>query len=125
MPKKLILIVEDNPSHRTLMQELLNVSGFDNVSASSADDALKLIAENQPQMILMDIQLPGMNGLELTRKLKEDPLYKNIIIIAVTAYAMKFEKEAALKAGCNDYVTKPIDVVALPLLIKKYLNIET
>lgn len=122
MSNELILIVEDNASHRKLLRDLLNIKGFKNIEASSADEALKLIAENPPQMILMDLQLPGMNGIELTRKLKKDPKYKNIIIIAVTAYAMKFEKEIAIEAGCNDYVTKPIDVVALPLLIQKYLE---
>lgn len=122
MSKELILIVEDNPSHRKLLQDLLNFNNFTNMAAASADEALKLIAENVPQIILMDIQLPGMNGIELTRKLKNDPKYKKIIIIAVTAYAMKFEKETALEAGCDDYITKPIDIIALPLLIRKYLD---
>lgn len=122
MSNELILIVEDNASHRKLLEDLLNIKGFKNISASSADEALKLIAKNPPRLILMDLQLPGMNGIELTRKLKNDSNYKNIIIIAVTAYAMKFEKEIALEAGCNDYVTKPIDVIALPILIQKYLE---
>ncbi len=122
MSNELILIVEDNVSHQNLMRDLLAFSGFEVKVASSAEEALIVLAKDKPRLIVMDIQLPEMNGMQLTEKLKSDDKYKDIIIIAVTAYAMKFEKDAALKAGCNDYVAKPIDTIALPLLIRKHLD---
>jgi len=116
-----ILIVDDNPSHLKLMQ-LVIASHADIRTANSAKQALEVLKDYQPQVILMDIQLPDMDGFALTRKLKADPKYHNIIIIAVTAYAMEGDKQKALEAGCDGYVTKPIDVETFPAIIDEYLS---
>ena len=115
-----ILIVDDNPTNLTLVAYLVKANGYDVDTATDADAAIAAIAANRPRVILMDLQLPGVDGLELTRRLKADPATREITIIAVTAYAMKGDQEKALEAGCDDYVTKPIDTRALPELIARY-----
>jgi CheY-like chemotaxis protein len=117
-----ILIVDDNPTNLKLVAYLVKAHGYDVDTASDAHKALAAIAANRPRVILMDLQLPGIDGLELTRRLKADPATSNIAIIAVTAYAMKGDREKALEAGCDDYVTKPIDTRALPELIARHLQ---
>lgn len=117
-----ILIIDDNPMAVKLLDFLLTANGYETHSALNAEDALNLLKTFQPQLILMDLQLPGIDGLELTRKLKNDPLYKHICIIAITAYAMKGDKEKALEAGCNGYITKPVDVRTLPGIVAEYLK---
>ena len=87
---------------------------------AQAHAATAVIAQRRPHVILMDLQLPGVDGLELTRRLKADPATRDITIIAVTAYAMKGDEDKALAAGCDDYVTKPIDTRALPELIRRH-----
>lgn len=116
-----ILIVDDNPSNTKLLAFLLASKGYDVRTAANADEALIAIAEHRPRLILMDIQLPGMDGLTLTRRLKSDPATKDISIIAATAYAMKGDEERALAAGCDGYVTKPIDTRKLPMDIARFL----
>ena len=115
-----VLIVDDNPTNLKLVAYLVKAKGYDVDTATDADTALAAIAVNRPRVILMDLQLPGIYGLELTRRLKADPATRSISIIAVTAYAMKGDQEKALEAGCDDYVTKPIDTRALPELIARY-----
>jgi CheY-like chemotaxis protein len=115
-----VLIVDDNPTNLKLVAYLVKAHGYDVDTAGDADAALAAIAANRPRVILMDLQLPGVDGLELTRRLKADPATRDITIIAVTAYAMKGDQEKAFAAGCDDYVTKPIDTRALPELIAKY-----
>ncbi len=117
-----ILIVDDNPPNLKLVTSLVRANGYDVATASDANEALASIAANRPALILMDLQLPGIDGLELTRRLKGDPATRDIKIIAVTAYAMKGDQEKALAAGCDAYVTKPIDTRALPGLIAKQLG---
>lgn len=117
-----ILIIDDNPINLKLEKILLTVEGYDIRTATDAEESLKLLESFKPRLILMDLQLPGMTGLELTRKLKSDPAYKNIIVLAVTAYAMKGDKEKALAAGCDGYITKPIDTKTLPNMIANYLG---
>jgi CheY-like chemotaxis protein len=114
-----VLIVDDNPTNLKLVAYLVRANGYDVDTAGDAEAALAAIAANRPDVILMDLQLPGIDGLELTRRLKADPATKDISIIAVTAYAMKGDEEKALEAGCDDYVTKPIDTRALPELIAR------
>src|SRR6266571_3779701 len=104
-----ILIVDDNATNLKLLRVLLGKEGYAIRTADSAEDALAMLAEFRPRLILMDIQLPGMDGLELTRRLKADPETRDIIVLAVTSYAMKTDQEKALAAGCDGYVTKPID----------------
>jgi len=116
-----ILIVDDNPTNTKLLAFLLQSKGYDVRTAADADEALTSIAERRPQLILMDIQLPGMDGLTLTRQLKSDPATKDIAIIAATAYAMKGDEARALAAGCDGYLSKPIDTRQLPSDIARFL----
>jgi two-component system, cell cycle response regulator DivK len=104
-----ILLVEDNPVNRRLAVFLLRSQGYDVREATTALEAFEMARTERPDLIVMDIQLPGMDGLEATRKIKERPATADIPIIAVTSYAMKGDREKALAAGCAGYVTKPID----------------
>jgi len=104
-----ILVVDDNELNRRLLEFVLAASSYQVRSVGTASAAIEAIRAKQPRVILMDIQLPGMSGLELTRLLKADPETREIAIIAVTAYAMKGDHEKARDAGCDGYVTKPID----------------
>nr|HEX4318605.1 response regulator [Kofleriaceae bacterium] len=117
-----VLIVDDNPTNLKLVAYLVRAHGYEVHTAMDAASALDSIQEVRPKLILMDLQLPGVDGLELTRRLKADPETCNITIVAVTAYAMKGDQERALAAGCDAYVTKPIDTRALPGLIAKYVR---
>jgi len=117
-----ILIVDDNPTNLKLVAYLVKASGYEVSTAIDAEAALLQIREHAPRLILMDLQLPGIDGLELTRRLKSDPATRDIVIIAVTAYAMKGDQDRALAAGCDDYITKPIDTRALPETIRRHLE---
>ncbi len=117
-----ILIVDDNAINLKLAKVTLKIAGYDVHTAIDADDALSILATFQPRLILMDLQLPGMDGLALTRKLKANPQYKNTIILAVTAYAMKGDEEKALSAGCHGYIAKPINTQALPDIVASYFK---
>ncbi len=117
-----ILVVEDNEANLRLFTYLLSSKGYAVRGATDAPQALELLRDFHPQMILMDLQLPGTDGYELTRRLKADPATSAIIIIALTAYAMRGDEEKALAAGCNGYITKPIDTRALPARIAEYLS---
>ena len=121
----LIMIVDDNPSNLKLMEALLGTQGYEVTSAMDAEQALAKLETEKPQLILMDIQLPGMDGLELTRRLKREARYSDIKILALTAYAMKGDEERVLAAGCDGYVAKPIDTRALPSLIASHLKSAT
>jgi CheY-like chemotaxis protein len=116
-----ILVVDDNAVNLKLVAFLMKANGYDVHTASDAETATASIAEHRPRLILMDLQLPGIDGLELTRRLKANPATRDIIIVAVTAYAMKGDHEKALAAGCDDYVTKPIDTRKLPETIARHL----
>lgn len=116
-----ILIVDDNPLNVKLVRVVLLTSGYDVRTCADAESALEALQSFRPEAILMDIQLPGMDGLELTRRLKADPETKDITIIALTAYAMKGDEEKARAAGCDGYLTKPIDTAVFPSLLAGYL----
>jgi two-component system, cell cycle response regulator DivK len=116
-----ILIVDDNATNLKLVAYLMKANGYTVDTALDAESAIEAIRHHPPDVILMDIQLPGIDGLELTRRLKADPATRDIVIIAVTAYAMKGDQTRALAAGCNDYITKPIDTRALPETIARHL----
>ncbi|HSW93042.1 MAG TPA: response regulator [Gammaproteobacteria bacterium] len=122
MSGEAILIIEDNLLNLKMMDYLLTAKKYDVYRAMDAREALSLLETVKPALILVDIQLPGMDGLELTRKLKADPRYKHIPVIAITAYAMKTDKEKALAAGCNGYIAKPVDIKTLPDIIDKYIH---
>lgn len=117
-----ILIVDDNPTNLKLVAYLMSAKGYDVTTALDAESALAEIDRNRPRLILMDLQLPGTDGLELTRRLKANPSTRDIIVVAVTAYAMKGDQDRALAAGCDDYVTKPIDTRGLPETVARHLQ---
>ena len=104
-----ILLIEDNAVNRDLIQFLLESQGYQVREAATAGEAFEILKTEQPALIVMDIQLPGMDGLEATKKLKENPATRDIPVLAVTSYAMKGDRESAAAAGCVGYITKPID----------------
>lgn len=108
-----ILVVEDNDINARLVSFLLSSNGYQVREAADAQEALRLIEEFHPRLILMDLQLPRVDGYELTRRLKADPATRHIIVIALTAFAMSGDEKKALEAGCDGYFTKPIDRHAL------------
>lgn len=124
MAGETILIVEDNPQNLKLARVLLSSEGYDARTAIDAEQALILLEQIEPKLILMDIQLPGMNGLELTRQLKAKPETKQIVIIAVTAFALVQSEQKAREAGCDGYIIKPIDVTTLPQELAGYLGAQ-
>ena len=120
-----ILIVDDNATNLKLAKVLLVKEGYDIRTAGDAEEALKVLQDFTPRLILMDIQLPGMDGLTLTRKLKADPATQAILVVALTAYAMKGDEDKARAAGCDGYIAKPIDTQVFPAQIAEHLkNIE-
>jgi CheY-like chemotaxis protein len=121
MPGEPILIVDDNAQNLKLARVILSVEGYDVRTAVDAEDALRVLGSFTPRLILMDLQLPGMDGLQLVRLLRADPARRAIQIIALTAYAMKGDEERAFAAGCDGYVTKPIDIEDLPRVVARHL----
>jgi len=111
-----VLLVEDNEMNRDMLSRRLERKGFDVVYAQDGNIAVNLASSEQPALILMDMSLPVMDGWEATRRIKADPGTKNIPIIALTAHAMAGDREKAMKAGCEDYDTKPVD---FPRLLEK------
>jgi CheY-like chemotaxis protein len=122
MSRELILVVEDNPANRLLMTIVLSHAGYDVRTAIDAEQVVEALRSFQPKLILMDIQLPGTDGLELTRQLKSSPTTRHIPIVAVSAYAMKGDDVKGLGAGCDGYITKPIDTRTLPRLVADYFK---
>jgi len=117
-----ILVVDDEPANLRLLTVLLSRNGYQVHEARTAEEALEIVAKFRPRLVLADIQLPGMDGLEMTRRLKSNPETKDIVVVAVTAFAMKGDEEKALDAGCDGYITKPIDVTSLPRILRKYFR---
>ena len=117
-----ILIVDDNPQNLKLARVLLSGEGYEVRTATDAEAALRELDSFVPRLILMDIQLPGMDGLALTRLLKADPTRREIVVVALTAYAMKGDEQKAFAAGCDGYIAKPIDVAVFPGLIAEYVT---
>lgn len=116
-----ILVVEDNPANQLLAETVLDREGFVVDVAGTAVEALRHITANVPDLILMDISLPGQDGLSLTRELKADPATSRIPVVALTAHAMVGDREAALAAGCTGHITKPIDVDKFPDEVRAFL----
>jgi two-component system, cell cycle response regulator DivK len=117
-----ILIVDDTPVNLKLTRILLANEGYKVMTAASAEEALELLRSYHPQLILADIQLPGMDGLELTRRIKKDEETRDITVVALTAFAMKGDEQKAVEAGCDGYITKPIDTRSLGARIRDHLN---
>ncbi len=122
MANEPVLIVDDNPTNLKLLKVIMTYEGYEVRTATDANEALQVLQEFHPALILMDIQLPGMDGLELTRKLRSNSIYENTVIIAVTAYAMKGDEEKTLAAGCNSYMSKPLDMKKLRSLVAEYFS---
>ena len=117
-----VLIVDDNAINLKLVRVVLTTAGYETRTAVDAASALEALKTFKPHVILMDIQMPGMDGLTLTRRLKSDPATRDIAVIALTAYAMKGDDEKALASGCAGYITKPIDTRRLPEQIAEILR---
>jgi CheY-like chemotaxis protein len=117
-----ILVVDDNAANLKLARVILQREGYLVRTAVDAEEALELLRSWRPALILMDIQLPGLDGLELTRRLKADPGYRDIIIVALTAFAMPNDQERALAAGCDGYLSKPIDIDTLVVAVSRHIG---
>lgn len=118
-----ILIVDDNPTNLKLAAEVLEMEGYSTTRATDAEEAQEMLQQTTPDLILMDIALPGMDGLTLTRKLKADERLKHVPVIALTASAMKGDDRKALDAGCVGYITKPIDTRKLAQQVAAFLRV--
>lgn len=116
------MIVEDNQDNRELLIKILKVKGFRLIEAVDGEDALQKVSVERPDLILMDISIPKIDGYEVTRRLKNQPDFQDIPIIALTAHAMKGDREKALKAGCDGYITKPINIRELPNQVIDFLK---
>ena len=121
MAGELILIVEDNERNLKLLRDLLGVHGYRILEARSAEDALLLARTERPQLVLMDIQLPGMDGLAALKELRTAPETRATPVVAVTAFAMTHDRERLLAAGFDGYVEKPVNVRDLPVHIRSYI----
>ena len=117
-----ILVVDDNGTNRKLVSDVLGFDGYRILQASDAEAAQEIIRSTPPDLILMDIALPGMDGLTLTRMLKASETTRHIVIVALTAFAMKGDDAKAREAGCDGYITKPIDTRTLPDAVAGYLR---
>lgn len=117
-----ILIVDDNEDNRQILTDLLTAADYEVIEAVTGPEAVTLAAQHLPGLILMDIQLPGFDGLDATRRIKADPALAGIPIIAVTSYALAGDDVKAANAGCDDYVTKPFSPRALLAKVKAILN---
>ena len=117
-----ILIVEDNPQNMRLIEMTLGAKDYTLLKATDGEEALDVAMREHPDLIIMDIQLPKMSGLEVTRKLRETPAFDHTPIIAITAYAMKGDKEKVIESGCDAYLSKPINTRELPEVIAELLS---
>ena len=122
MAGETILVVEDNPLNLELISDIPEAHGYRLQAATSGAEALKMVDEEKPDMILMDIQLPGLDGLTITRMIKEKPGHHDLPIIALTAHAMRGDEEKAKEAGCDGYISKPIDTRAVPKTVRAHLD---
>ncbi len=122
---KCILIVEDNELNKKLFRDLLEANGYKTLHTADGLKVLDLARTNKPDLILMDIQLPEVSGLEITGWLKNDPELKSIPVVALTAFAMKGDEEKILAGGCQGYISKPISVATFLATVKKFAYPET
>ena len=117
-----ILVVDDNATNLKLVADVLSFDGYEVITAVDAEAAQQVLQSESPDLVLMDIALPGMDGLTLTRQLKADPQTSHIVIVALTAFAMKGDDAKAREAGCDGYITKPIDTRSLARQVAGYLR---
>lgn len=123
--QKRILIVEDNDLNLKLFRDLLNANGYETIETKEGYEAINLARNMRPDMILMDIQLPEISGLEVTKRIKADASIRHIPIIAVTAFAMKDDEEKILRAGCEAYISKPISIADFLAAIRQFLDSDS
>jgi two-component system cell cycle response regulator DivK len=121
-PKKLFLVVEDFEDSRFMMRRLLEMAGYEVLEATDGEQAIRLAASKRPAVILMDLSLPKLDGLEATRRIREKRGLKRVPIVAVSAHDSIESRNEALEAGCNEYVTKPIDFDRLNQLLQKFVG---
>lgn len=117
-----ILIVEDNPANMRLIRMVLRNKGYSLLEATDGEEALAVAMEEPPDLIVMDIQLPKMDGLEVTRRLRQVPRFRQVPIIALTASSMEGDRDKIIAAGCDEYISKPVDTRRFPLLVAKMLQ---
>jgi two-component system cell cycle response regulator DivK len=117
-----ILVVDDNQVSRELIREVLNSPDQVVLEAENGEEALEMILAERPDIVLLDIQIPAFDGFEVLRRLRSDPRFDNLPVIALSAYAMQRDYEKALKLGFDDYITKPIDISALRVRIEEILH---
>jgi len=122
MPTPTILVVEDNRDNMDLIEEILEDEGYAMIRAFNAEDGIAMLAENQADLIVMDVSLPRMSGLEATRHIKADAKTRDIPLLVLTAHAGAADRQDAFSAGCDDFLTKPIDEDSLLTTIWKLLN---
>jgi two-component system, cell cycle response regulator DivK len=122
MAGELILIVEDNEKNRKLIRDVLQVKGYQTLETETAEEGHKLAVENHPALILMDIQLPGIDGITALKQLRADPITKTIPAIAITASAMSYNRQAMLAEGFDGYQSKPISVKEFLEEVRRVLN---
>ena len=118
---RVILVVEDNERNLKLLRDVLQYAGYGVLAARTAEDGIALAVSEPPDLVLMDLQLPGIDGIEALRRLRESPRTANIPVVAVTAQAMKQDRERVLQAGFDGYVEKPISVRAFPDQVRRFL----
>jgi CheY-like chemotaxis protein len=116
-----ILVIEDHPLNLELVVDLLDLAGYCVITANDAERGIELAKAEMPDLILMDIGLPGMDGLEATRVLKQDPLTSHIPVVALTSHAMKGDDSEAIAAGCSGYIPKPIDTRKFPKQVTRFI----
>lgn len=119
-----VMIVEDNELNMKLFRDLLEAHGYKTIVIRDGIEAVRIAREEKPDLILMDVQLPEVSGLEVTRWLKEDTQLKDIPVVAITAFAMKGDEERIRAAGCNDYISKPISVTRFLETVRRFAPIE-
>jgi two-component system cell cycle response regulator DivK len=117
-----ILYVEDNLDNRTLVRRILTAEGYDLLEAVNAKQALEILESTRPNLILMDINMPDMDGYSLTAKIKSTPGFESVPIIALTANVMRGDRERSLEAGCDGYIQKPLDIDLLSEQIERFLR---
>ncbi len=122
MSDKNVMVVEDNEKNRKLMRVVLKAKGYNIIEATTGEEALNLLKNQKPDIILMDIQLPGIDGLTLIKQIKASVVTKDIPIIAEAAYAMKGDDQKILDTGCDAYVSKPVNTQELSLIVEKYIK---
>lgn len=122
MKNKTILVIEDNELNMKLVRSLLKIGKYEILEAMDAEIGMQLIREHRPDLVLMDVQLPGMDGLKATRIIKGDQALKDIPVVALTSYAMQGDEEKATEAGCTGYITKPIDTKAFLEILDKFFE---